>query len=68
MYALLAICLSFRPQFELIDENVNSQLMEIYGEKMLSKTNLLRLAMVSHLYITTRYDQIFCSNVVISWQ
>ncbi|KAI7747496.1 hypothetical protein M8C21_034003, partial [Ambrosia artemisiifolia] len=35
MYALLAICLSLCPsQHQFIDENVNSQLMEKYGEKM----------------------------------
>ncbi|XP_076931877.1 uncharacterized protein LOC143597181 [Bidens hawaiensis] len=34
MYALLAICLSLCPQLQLIDENVNSRLMEKYGEKL----------------------------------
>lgn len=35
MYALLAICLSLCPQVKLVDEAVNSQLREKYGEKML---------------------------------
>ncbi|KAF5938889.1 hypothetical protein HYC85_023148 [Camellia sinensis] len=35
MYALLAICLSLCPQVKLVDETVNSQLWEKYGEKML---------------------------------
>lgn len=34
MYALLAICLTLCPQVNLVDENVNSQLREKYGEKM----------------------------------
>ncbi|CAI0408507.1 unnamed protein product [Linum tenue] len=34
MYALLAICLSFCPQMKLVDEAVNAQLREKYGEKM----------------------------------
>lgn len=34
MYALLAICLSLCPQSRLVDETVNSQLREKYGEKM----------------------------------
>jgi len=34
MYALLAICLSLCPQTKLVDEIVNSQLREKYGEKM----------------------------------
>ncbi|KAK4775043.1 hypothetical protein SAY86_009978 [Trapa natans] len=34
MYALLAICLSLCPQVNLVDETVNSQLREKYGEKM----------------------------------
>ncbi|KOM28650.1 hypothetical protein LR48_Vigan561s004000 [Vigna angularis] len=34
MYALLAICLSLCPQTRLVDETVNSQLREKYGEKM----------------------------------
>ncbi|KAK1284873.1 hypothetical protein QJS10_CPB20g00680 [Acorus calamus] len=34
MYALLAICLSLCPQVKLIEENVNTQLREKYGEKM----------------------------------
>jgi translation initiation factor 3 subunit L len=34
MYALLAICLSLCPQVKLIDETVNAQLREKYGEKM----------------------------------
>ncbi|XP_076889286.1 uncharacterized protein LOC143540006 [Bidens hawaiensis] len=34
MYALLAICLSLCPQFQLIDENVYSRLMEKYSEKL----------------------------------
>ncbi|XP_031474258.1 uncharacterized protein LOC116246492 [Nymphaea colorata] len=34
MYALLAICLSLCPQLKLVDESVNSQLREKYGEKM----------------------------------
>ncbi|KAI7755207.1 hypothetical protein M8C21_005558, partial [Ambrosia artemisiifolia] len=36
MYALLAICLSLCPQHKLVDETVNSQLREKYGEKILS--------------------------------
>lgn len=35
MYALLAVCLSLCPQTKLVDESVNSQLREKYGEKML---------------------------------
>lgn len=35
MYALLAICLSLCPQNRLVDETVNSQLREKYGEKMI---------------------------------
>lgn len=35
MYALLAICLSLCPQVKLVDETVNSQLREKYGEKMI---------------------------------
>lgn len=35
MYALLAICLSLCPQSRLVDETVNSQLREKYGEKMI---------------------------------
>ncbi|XP_022134618.1 eukaryotic translation initiation factor 3 subunit L [Momordica charantia] len=35
MYALLAICVSLCPQVKLIDETVNSQLREKYGEKMM---------------------------------
>ncbi|CAL0319229.1 unnamed protein product [Lupinus luteus] len=35
MYALLAICLSLCPQSRLLDETVNSQLREKYGEKMI---------------------------------
>uniref|UniRef100_A0A0D6QWN7 Eukaryotic translation initiation factor 3 subunit L n=1 Tax=Araucaria cunninghamii TaxID=56994 RepID=A0A0D6QWN7_ARACU len=35
MYALLAICLSLCPQVNLVEENVNNQLREKYGEKML---------------------------------
>ncbi|KAL5729192.1 hypothetical protein ACHQM5_002173 [Ranunculus cassubicifolius] len=35
MYALLAICLSLCPQGKLVAEDVNSQLREKYGEKML---------------------------------
>lgn len=35
MYALLALCLSLCPQVKLVDETVNSQLREKYGEKML---------------------------------
>ncbi|KAJ9546777.1 hypothetical protein OSB04_019320 [Centaurea solstitialis] len=35
MYALLTICLSLCPQVKLVDETVNSQLREKYGEKML---------------------------------
>eukprot|EP01018_Ginkgo_biloba_P001413 Gb_07559 [translate_table: standard] len=35
MYALLAICLSLCPQVKLVEENVNNQLREKYGEKML---------------------------------
>lgn len=34
MYALLAICLCLCPQIKLIEENVNNQLREKYGEKM----------------------------------
>lgn len=34
MYALLAISLSFCPQVKLVEETVNSQLREKYGEKM----------------------------------
>ncbi|CAN1238941.1 Eukaryotic translation initiation factor 3 subunit L [Linum grandiflorum] len=34
MYALLAICLSLCPQLKLVEETVNSQLREKYGEKM----------------------------------
>jgi len=34
MYALLAICLSLCPQVKLVDETVNAQLREKYGEKM----------------------------------
>jgi translation initiation factor 3 subunit L len=34
MYALLAISLSLCPQSKLVDETVNSQLREKYGEKM----------------------------------
>ncbi|XP_011026651.1 PREDICTED: eukaryotic translation initiation factor 3 subunit L-like [Populus euphratica] len=34
MYALLAICLFLCPQVKLIDETVNVQLREKYGEKM----------------------------------
>ena len=34
MYALLAIALSLCPQVKLIEETVNSQLREKYGEKM----------------------------------
>lgn len=34
MYALLAISLSLCPQSRLVDETVNSQLREKYGEKM----------------------------------
>uniref|UniRef100_A0A803NC11 Eukaryotic translation initiation factor 3 subunit L n=1 Tax=Chenopodium quinoa TaxID=63459 RepID=A0A803NC11_CHEQI len=34
MYALLAICLSLCPQTKLVEETVNSQLREKYGEKM----------------------------------
>ncbi|KAF5743988.1 eukaryotic translation initiation factor 3 subunit L-like [Tripterygium wilfordii] len=34
MYALLAICLSLCPQVNLVDETVNTQLREKYGEKM----------------------------------
>lgn len=34
MYALLAICLSLCPQAKLVDETVNLQLREKYGEKM----------------------------------
>ncbi|EPS61195.1 hypothetical protein M569_13603, partial [Genlisea aurea] len=34
MYALLAICLSLCPQGNLVDEIVNTQLREKYGEKM----------------------------------
>ncbi|KAI5069046.1 hypothetical protein GOP47_0015347 [Adiantum capillus-veneris] len=35
LYALLAICLSLCPQGKLVEENVNSQLREKQGEKML---------------------------------
>jgi translation initiation factor 3 subunit L len=35
MYALLAICLSLCPQVQLVEETVNSQLREKYGEKMI---------------------------------
>ncbi|WZZ36925.1 hypothetical protein YC2023_020326 [Brassica napus] len=35
MYALHAVCLSLCPQTELVDESVNSQLREKYGEKMM---------------------------------
>ncbi|KAI3717647.1 hypothetical protein L1987_69399 [Smallanthus sonchifolius] len=35
MYALLTICLSLCPRVKLVDETVNSQLREKYGEKML---------------------------------
>ncbi|CAH2044434.1 unnamed protein product [Thlaspi arvense] len=35
MYALLAVCLSLCPQTKLVDESVNSQLREKYGEKTL---------------------------------
>ncbi|KAF7830130.1 Eukaryotic translation initiation factor 3 subunit L [Senna tora] len=35
MYALLAVCLSLCPQNKLIDETVNSQLREKYGEKII---------------------------------
>ncbi|CAF1921023.1 unnamed protein product, partial [Brassica napus] len=35
MYALLAVCISFCPQTKLVDESVNSQLREKYGEKMM---------------------------------
>lgn len=35
MYALLAVSLSLCPQVTLVDETVNSQLREKYGEKML---------------------------------
>ena len=35
MYALLAVSLSLCPQVNLVDETVNSQLREKYGEKML---------------------------------
>ncbi|KAL8522023.1 hypothetical protein ACS0TY_012250 [Phlomoides rotata] len=35
MYALLSISLSLCPQVKLVEENVNSQLREKYGEKML---------------------------------
>lgn len=34
MYALLAVSLSLCPQVKLVEENVNSQLREKYGEKM----------------------------------
>ncbi|KAJ6330137.1 hypothetical protein OIU76_008878 [Salix suchowensis] len=34
MYALLASCLSLCPQVKLVDETVNAQLREKYGEKM----------------------------------
>lgn len=35
MYALLAISLSLCPQVKLVEETVNSQLREKYGEKMI---------------------------------
>ena len=35
MYALLAVTLSLCPQLKLVEETVNSQLREKYGEKML---------------------------------
>ncbi|KAM7276197.1 hypothetical protein ACFE04_018063 [Oxalis oulophora] len=35
MYALLAICLSLCPQVHLVEETVNTQLREKYGEKMI---------------------------------
>lgn len=35
MYALLAVSLSLCPQLKLVEETVNSQLREKYGEKML---------------------------------
>ncbi|XP_010445193.1 PREDICTED: eukaryotic translation initiation factor 3 subunit L-like [Camelina sativa] len=35
MYALLAVCLSLYPQTKLVDDFVNSQLREKYGEKMM---------------------------------
>ena len=35
MYALLAICLSLCPQVKLVEETVNAQLREKYGEKMI---------------------------------
>ncbi|XP_051129923.1 uncharacterized protein LOC127250602 [Andrographis paniculata] len=35
MYGLLAICLSLCPQLDLVDETVNTQLREKYGEKMI---------------------------------
>lgn len=34
MYALLTVCLSLCPQVKLVDDTVNSQLREKYGEKM----------------------------------
>ncbi|GAB2275700.1 hypothetical protein Dimus_010454 [Dionaea muscipula] len=34
MYALLTVCLSLCPQVKLVEENVNAQLREKYGEKM----------------------------------
>ncbi|KAL9226819.1 hypothetical protein vseg_002588 [Gypsophila vaccaria] len=34
MYALLAVCISLCPQTKLVEETVNSQLREKYGEKM----------------------------------
>eukprot|EP00262_Sarcandra_glabra_P018339 TRINITY_DN652_c1_g1_i1.p1 TRINITY_DN652_c1_g1~~TRINITY_DN652_c1_g1_i1.p1 ORF type:complete len:524 (+),score=70.18 TRINITY_DN652_c1_g1_i1:144-1715(+) len=34
MYALLAICLSLCPQVKFVEENVNNQVREKYGEKM----------------------------------
>lgn len=34
MYALMALCLSLCPQNRLVDETVNSQLREKYGEKI----------------------------------
>lgn len=35
MYALLAICLSLCPQTKLVEETVNSQLREKYGDKII---------------------------------
>jgi len=35
MYALLALSLSLCPQTKLVDESVNSQLRDKYGEKMM---------------------------------